>query len=560
MLNLKISFINRFTVLLMVSCSLLFLISMGFMKINNTMLVEVSLFNISSIEFSALLILDKISISFGFVVTLISSCVFGFASNYMKEDPYYNRFIIILLSFVISMNLLIYSGSIITILLGWDGLGITSFALIIYYQNKESLNAGFLTLIINRLGDVLIVTSMFFMVMLGQLSIYPISGVVYYMSLFLVLASLTKSAQYPFSPWLPAAMAAPTPVSALVHSSTLVTAGVYLTIRLSFNVPLSYEISTLLCFCGSVTCLLGGAAAIWEMDIKKMIALSTLSQLGVMMFSLGMNFPMMALFHLYTHAMFKALLFLVAGVILMMSFGVQDLRLLGGILYKSPILIIFQNISSLCLIGAPFLSAFYSKHCILELMIMSNLNFFSVLVMLIATMCTVIYVFRSLKILCWSKMIINLNSVYSSFYYYLPLLILGLMGILSGKMFLLINNSVITMMILPNFWNIMMNMIVLVGALIGLMMTVTMKSWSFSSLFFLTPSWNKMTLPYKWVSEGVKSLDYGWLEPKLYLSSLFYINVNKINNLFLWPSVNQHVITRSAIFFSVMLWMWFFMF
>lgn len=524
------------------------------------MLVEVRLFNISSIEFSALFILDKISIRFGFVVTLISSCVFGFASNYIKEDPYYNRFIIILLSFVISINLLIYSGSIITILLGWDGLGITSFALIIYYQNKESLSAGFLTLIINRLGDVLIVTRMFFMVILGQLRIYPISGAVYYIRLFLVLASLTKSAQYPFRPWLPAAMAAPTPVRALVHSSTLVTAGVYLTIRLSFNIPLRYEIRTLLCFCGRVTCLLGGAAAIWEIDIKKIIALSTLRQLGVIIFRLGINFPLIALFHLYTHAIFKALLFLVAGVILIMRFGVQDLRLLGGILYKSPILVIFQNIRRLCLIGAPFLSAFYSKHCILELIIMSNLNFFSVLVILIATICTVIYVFRSLKILCWRKIIINLNRVYSSFYYYLPLLILGLMGILRGKMFILINSSVITIIILPNFWNIIINMIVLVGAMIGLIITVTIKSWRFSSLFFLTPRWNKITIPYKWVSKRVKSLDYGWLEPKLYLSSLFYINVNKINNLFLWPGINQHVITRSAIFFCLMSWIWFFIF
>jgi NADH-ubiquinone oxidoreductase chain 5 len=156
---------------------------------------------------------------------------------------------------------LIFSGSIFFLLLGWDGLGITSFALIIYYESGESQMAGFQTLIINRIGDVLIVLSIFLFCCRGQFTVFAISDRVYYFSgivTLLCVAALTKRAQFPFRSWLPAAMAAPTPVRALVHSSTLVTAGIFLIIRLSYRMPLGPELRGLLLLCGSVTCLLGG--------------------------------------------------------------------------------------------------------------------------------------------------------------------------------------------------------------------------------------------------------------------------------------------------------------
>ena len=281
------------------------------MKLNNTTILELRLFEISGTEFSFVIILDKIRVRFRIVVTLISGRVFIFAHKYIEEDPFSNRFIIILLLFVISINLLIFSGSIFFLLVGWDGLGITSFALIIYYERKESQLAGFQTLLINRLGDVIIVLSIFFFVSAGQFSFLRIRDKMFYSSgvvLIFCVAALTKRAQFPFSSWLPAAMAAPTPVRALVHSSTLVTAGIFLILRLSYNLPLSQGICSLLLLCGSVTCLLGGWAATYENDIKKIIALSTLRQLGIMVFRLGINLPALSLFHLYTHALFKACL------------------------------------------------------------------------------------------------------------------------------------------------------------------------------------------------------------------------------------------------------------
>nr|YP_009695260.1 NADH dehydrogenase subunit 5 [Ryssota otaheitana]QDM39454.1 NADH dehydrogenase subunit 5 [Ryssota otaheitana] len=544
---IKHSFINRFCFLLFSSSMCLFLLLMSIM--NSTMLIEFNLFNLSSVMSPILIILDKTSVSFSFVVTLISSCVFSFASKYMMEDPYYNRFIIILLSFVISMNFLIFSGSILLLFVGWDGLGITSFALIIYYQNKESLSAGYLTLIVNRIGDTILVFGVCFLVLFGQFSILPLLEQMQTLMFVFVLASLTKSAQYPFSPWLPAAMAAPTPVSALVHSSTLVTAGVYLVIRLSMASSIMYDSAMVLSFCGSITCLIGGLAAINEMDLKKLIALSTLSQLGLMMFSLSMGNPFMALFHLYTHAMFKALLFLVAGVILMMSFGCQDMRLLGGILIKSPILIIFQNISSLCLMGAPFVSAFYSKHMILEMMLTSSLNLFSVMVMLLATMCTCIYVIRSLKILCWGNLVININSSFSTKDYFLPLMILSLMSILSGKFMFLYTHELVLFFYLPSLAHYGLNIIIIFAVIMGLSLKLMFKSYSLSTLYFLSPSLKMMGKPCSKVLKGMSNLDYGWLEPKYLMYPSFYKFINNINNLLLWPKLNMYTIMRGFLAF-----------
>nr|YP_010735471.1 NADH dehydrogenase subunit 5 [Deroceras laeve]WEI33062.1 NADH dehydrogenase subunit 5 [Deroceras laeve] len=550
-----INMIDRFTFMLGLSCMLLSIISFSIFWGVETKLIEISLVNLSSLEFSVLFIIDSVSISFGCVVLLISSCVFWFASSYMSEDLFYNRFILVLLGFVISMMVLIFAGSVLMILLGWDGLGITSFVLIIYYQNKEAVSSGFLTLVVNRLGDVLIVSSIFFMIIAGYLSVIPLDSSMVMVISILVLASLTKSAQYPFSPWLPAAMAAPTPVSALVHSSTLVTAGVYLIIRLSMNIKLQSEVSDMLCFVGSVTCLLGGAAAIWETDIKKMIALSTLSQLGVMMFSLSMNYPLMALFHLYTHAMFKALLFLVAGVILLMSYGVQDLRLLGGVMIQNPVLIVFYNISSLCLVGAPFVSAFYTKHCILELMLMSNVNMFSVVLMMVATLSTAVYVTRSLKVLCWSKVVINLSMSVNSWKFFIPFSILGIMGIMSGKLFSMLNSAVLQSMFLPNIWMNIINITTLMGVLVGLMLRKKMKSWIMSTLFFSSPSLLKLTKPFSKISVNLKSLDYGWLEPMNYLYPSGYFMSSGIYNMFLWPWLSTNNMLRSLISVVLILYM-----
>jgi len=217
-------------------------------------------------------IFDYISLFFLRVVSLISGRVIIYSTSYISSEMFFRRFIIIVLLFVISIYLLILSPNIISLLLGWDGLGVTSYLLVIFYQRKKSYNAGIITAITNRLGDVgiLICIGLFFL--LGDWTYLYISNrslhLQSYLILILILSASTKRAQIPFSAWLPAAIAAPTPVSALVHSSTLVTAGVYLIIRLNFIFCRSNR-TNLLLFMGIITILLAGAAAIFEMDMKK---------------------------------------------------------------------------------------------------------------------------------------------------------------------------------------------------------------------------------------------------------------------------------------------------
>lgn len=207
-----------------------------------------------------------------------------------------------------------------------------------------------------------------------------------------VLAAITKRAQIPFSSWLPAAMAAPTPVSSLVHSSTLVTAGVYLLIR--FNFSLRDEVMIVLLFIGSITMFMAGLGANYEFDLKKIIALSTLSQLGLMMGILALGGYRLAFFHLLTHALFKALLFMCAGCIIHNLGNCQDIRYIGGLVSQIPLTCCFFNISNFSLCGLPFLSGFYSKDLILEVLSIDYLNLFIYFVFFFSTGLTVCYSVR----------------------------------------------------------------------------------------------------------------------------------------------------------------------
>lgn len=206
----------------------------------------------------------------------------------------------------------------------------------------------------------------------------------------MIVAAITKRAQIPFSAWLPAAMAAPTPVSALVHSSTLVTAGVYLLIRFNYVIRMRGYRGAVL-FLGLITITMAGGSALIELDIKKIIALSTLSQLGVIFFSLGLCQPFLAFFHLVSHAYFKAILFIAAGSIIHRVKDYQDLRKIGGYarnLYRIRMVMLVRNLR-LC--GLPFISGFYSKDLILEILIISDINIIAIIVAILATMLTMAY-------------------------------------------------------------------------------------------------------------------------------------------------------------------------
>nr|YP_010583750.1 NADH dehydrogenase subunit 5 [Sepia elegans]UXN83946.1 NADH dehydrogenase subunit 5 [Sepia elegans] len=366
----------------------------------------------SSLDFD--MVIDWVSCSFSGLVCFISGCVMIFSGSYMSSDKFSYRFSLMVVLFVLSMNLLIFIPNLVSLLLGWDGLGLVSFCLVIYYQNNKSLAAGMLTVLMNRVGDCFILGAISMVVVLGHwnmLCMWEFYNFVY-VNFFVMVAGLTKSAQIPFSSWLPAAMAAPTPVSALVHSSTLVTAGVYLFIRFYSYLGSYYWFSNFIVYISIMTTLMSGICALYEYDMKKIIALSTLSQLGVMMMSLGLGMPMLALFHLYTHAMFKALLFICGGNIIHSFEGKQDLRQISNIYNLMPITTMFLVISKMALCGLPFLAGFYSKDLIIESLIVGNLNLVTFCLGLFGVCLTVLYSIRFCLFIIWSgKNMVTFNNV-----------------------------------------------------------------------------------------------------------------------------------------------------
>lgn len=531
--------------------SWIFILSYLFLMRSQTQIFEFEIFRLSGIPFTFSFIFDKIRVSFRIVVTLISGRVFFFARKYMEEDPFATRFIWILLSFVISMNLLIFSGSIFFLLLGWDGLGITSFALIIYYESGESQIAGFQTLMINRIGDVIIVLSFFLMCCGGQFTIFRLRDKFFYRSgcvMLLCLAALTKRAQFPFRSWLPAAIAAPTPVRALVHSSTLVTAGIFIIIRLRHRTTLRAPICRLLLLCGSVTCLLGGWAATFENDIKKVIALSTLRQLGVIVFSLGMNLPALGLFHLFTHALFKALLFLAAGHILIMTFGSQDVRQIGGLGLRMPFTSLMFTVRSLCLVGAPFMSAFYSKHLILELIMSGPINMVRVTIILVATFITAKYVFRTLKGVVWGKSRTPLLSGCRDIYTFLPVLVLGTGAVCGGEFISRLDISTLEYVFIPSRSSTIVNLVTITGIRVGLAgLRKRIRRNTLSTLFFLTPLVYGRPKAFSKLISSVGVLDYGWLEPYYLIKKKFYSRGSFLSQESLWPDSRLLVALRACL-------------
>lgn len=317
----------------------------------------------------------------------------------MAQDKFIIRFIILVLLFVLSMIFLIISPNIIRILLGWDGLGLVSYCLVIYFQNVKSYNAGILTALSNRIGDVLILLVIAWFLNYGSwnfifyLDLIKIDLEIKWISYLIVLAAITKRAQIPFSAWLPAAIAAPTPVSALVHSSTLVTAGIYLLIRFNSLIVEGY-VGYLLLLLSGLTIFMAGLGANFEFDLKKIIALSTLSQLGLIIRILSIGFPILAFFHLLTHALFKALLFICAGVVIHSIKNFQDIRYIGGLINQIPITITYFNVANLALCGFPFIAGFYSKDLILEIVSFSRINIVSYFLYYFSTGLTVCYSLR----------------------------------------------------------------------------------------------------------------------------------------------------------------------
>nr|YP_009433277.1 NADH dehydrogenase subunit 5 [Carcinocoris binghami]AGO28046.1 NADH dehydrogenase subunit 5 [Carcinocoris binghami] len=453
-------------------------------------------FGFNSCMFGMTFIFDWMSLLFTGCVFIISSMVIFYSHSYMLNDKYKVRFYFMVILFVLSMFMMIISPNLVSILLGWDGLGLVSYCLVVYFQNYKSYSAGMLTILTNRLGDVAILISIAWMLNFGSWHFVFYTHILeqwsVYLVLLIILAGFTKSAQIPFSSWLPAAMAAPTPVSALVHSSTLVTAGVYLIIR--FGDMLSFN-SWVFLLLGVLTMFMAGIGASFEFDLSKIIALSTLSQLGMMMSILFMGYPQAAFFHLLTHAFFKALLFLCAGLMIHCMSDSQDIRHMGVISCQLPLTCCCFCISNMSLCGIPFLSGFYSKDMIVELLMVSYYNFFIFVFFFLSVGMTVAYSMR----LIYYCLSFNMNcypsqSFFDDWLMNKSMLTLTFLSVVSGSVlgWLLFSSPIL--LTFPLELKLLPLIFVILGGWLGYDLTFTHYEYLYSlklyySSFFLGSMW-----------------------------------------------------------------------
>ncbi len=333
----------------------------------------------SSISFSFLM--DPLSLALGLIVTGVGSLIHLYAVGYMKGDPSFGRFFSYLNLFVFSMLMLIWSDSLLGLFLGWEGVGLCSYLLIsFWFSDEANASAGKKAFIVNRVGDFGFLLAIFALnracgnLQIPELLQWVQSGNISADQIFwtkfacfgLVLGAAGKSAQIPLYVWLPDAMAGPTPVSALIHAATMVTAGVYMMCRLQPLFLIHLDVLEVVGLMGALTAFFAATIAIFQNDIKKVLAYSTISQLGYMFLAVGLVAPVAAYFHLITHAFFKALLFLGAGSVIHGLHHEQDMRKMGGLRKSMPVTFWSMTIGVLAIAGVPPLSGFVSKDEILH--------------------------------------------------------------------------------------------------------------------------------------------------------------------------------------------------
>jgi NADH-quinone oxidoreductase subunit L len=337
-----------------------------------------SWFSVGNAQVNVSFYLDALSSVMMMVVSGVGLLIHIYAAAYMKTDENFSRFMAYMNLFIVAMLILVLADNLVLLYLGWEGVGLCSFLLIgFWYQEKANVLAARKAFIVTRIGDTAMAIGLFMLFSaLGVLNIVDVNQMAqnswqvgnesaYWIALLLLGGAVGKSAQLPLQTWLPDAMAGPTPVSALIHAATMVTAGVYLIARMNGLFLLAPEVMQYVAWLGAFTLLLAGVAALVQTDIKRVLAYSTMSQIGYMMLALGAGAWSAGVFHLMTHAFFKALLFLTAGSVILALHHQQNLFKMGGLSKRFPIETGLFFIGLICLVALPGTSGFFSKEAII---------------------------------------------------------------------------------------------------------------------------------------------------------------------------------------------------
>lgn len=407
-------------------------------------------------SFKIAFLIDRLTLVMMCIVNFISVVVHFYSIGYMKDDPGYRRFFSYISMFTFFMLLLVSASNLLVLFFGWEGVGLISYFLIGFWFQKESANqAGLKAFIVNRVGD--------FAFILGIAMIFAYFGTLDYQTIFadsesvstqlihflpsepsvlglscflLFVGAMGKSAQIPLHIWLPESMEGPTPISALIHAATMVTAGVYMVVRLSPIFEYAESVLNLILVIGSLGALFLGIVALVQNDIKRVIAYSTLSQLGYMMAAAGASAFSASIFHLLTHACFKALLFLAAGSVIFALHHEQDMRKMGGLRTEMPMTYLAFLVGALALSAVPPFSGFYSKDGIIAAVHASGLPFapYAYYCLLLGAFVTALYIFRCLFLTFHGRYAAAgpLHLMYAPSYIILPLIFLSLPSMLLG--------------------------------------------------------------------------------------------------------------------------------
>ena len=394
---------------------------------------------------------DQLTVSLGLAVLYCSTLIHIYSIDYLSSDPHIQRFFSYLSAFTAGMLVLICGGNFFVMFVGWEAIGVVSYLLINYYFTRiQSNKAAILAFTMNRGGDMLMSIGFFAIFQtFASLNYSEVFSLVPYISnnaitiiaLFLLGGALAKSANIPLHSWLPGSMEAPTPVSALLHAATLVTAGIYLLIRISPLLEYSSSALLIITIIGSTTAFFAATCGLLQNDLKRIIAFSTISQLGYMMMAIGLSQYNVALMHTVNHAFFKALLFLGAGAVIHSFQDQQDVRKMGGLINFLPLTYTVMLVGSLSLLATPYLTGFYSKDLILELAF-SQYSFSGTIAYILGSVTAGITAFYSFRLI--SLVFLTYPNAPKESYKYshesklavvIPLIILSLFSIFFGYIF-----------------------------------------------------------------------------------------------------------------------------